>query len=139
MAGGSTTFGEPGSTRGEPLRAMLAGAVRGLHLSIVAILCVGWLTPWPVALWTVVFLAPAVQVGWWLNRDRCVLTELEERLRGPRQRMTLPEDAERSPNFIVDLLSAALRRPVSHDVTNRLIYAVNWLGFSVALMRLTIS
>jgi len=139
VAGESTALGGWGGSRSEPLRLALAHAVRALHLGIVAVLCLGWLTPWPVILWTVVFLAPAVQAGWWLNRDRCVLTELEERLRGPRQRVTLPEDEERSPNFIVDLLSAALRRPVSHDLTNRLIYAVNWLGFSVAVLRLTAS
>lgn len=118
-----------------PGRLWLARGVWLVHVVIVAFIVLGWLLPWPAALWTVALGVPALQLTWRAFGDRCPLTVLEERLREPVPEPR-PEDGEGPRNFVADLLSGVLGRPVSHRITNRLVHGVTWFAFSVAVFRL---
>lgn len=122
-------------------RACAVGALRATHLAVALLILTGWAMPWRPVLWAVVVLAAVSQASWLLCNDRCPLTILEERLRGPEAERPLrhPADAAEPANFVVDGLSRLLGRPVPYRLTNLAIYAVTWFAFAVASARLALS
>ena len=118
-------------------RLWAARLVWFLHVAAVAFFVIGWALPWPGALAFTVALSAATQIGWWICNDRCVLSVLEERLRGTlAPRLVVPEDQEQPPNFVADLGARLLGRPIPYTWTNRVIYVVVWGGGAVAALRL---
>jgi hypothetical protein len=105
-----------------------------MHLAVISLFVVGWALPWRELLIAVVVAAPVVQAGWWIFGDLCVLTLLERRLRGaplaPVDTGALP------PNFIADVASSLLGRPVSHGWINVMARVVMWAAFAIAALRL---
>lgn len=119
------------------LRLGLAHLLALLHHAIIAFFLVGWAAPWREVLWGVAAGAVVVHAAWWLLDDRCLLTLLEERLRGeehvPAERL---EDGVRQPNFIADSVTRLLGRPLPLHWINNATYAVLWTSFSLASLRL---
>jgi len=123
---------------GERVRLSTARTVAALHLCTTLFIVVGWALPWRPALWAVVVVTAVAQTSWLLCNDRCPLTILEERLRGPQAPAParLPGEGDEPGNFVVDGLSRLLGRPVPYHWTNRAIYAVTWFAFTAATARL---
>lgn len=121
-------------------RACAVRVLRATHLAVAVLILAGWAMPWRPVLWAVVVLAAVSQASWLLCNDRCPLTVLEERLRGPEAARPLrhPADAAEPGNFVVDGLSRLLGRPVPYRLTNLAIYAVTWFAFAVAGIRLVL-
>ena len=58
-----------------------ADGVKLLHMSCVLFLFLGWALPKSALLAHLLFI-PIVMLHWWTNGGQCVLTQLENRLRG---------------------------------------------------------
>ncbi len=113
----------------------LADAVHTLHSAIVGFFAVGWALPWAGSWWGVVVGAPIIQLNWLLLDNRCVLTIVEDRLRGPAG--PAAEDAvNEGEAFIVRLLSRLVGGPVPVWWGNALGYGVLWGSFAVSALRL---
>jgi hypothetical protein len=124
----------------DPIRLCAARTLALLHVAILSLFVFGWALPWRAMLVAVVVSAPIVQAGWWIFRDRCVLTLLEKRLRGSRAPAvaTPGADADPPPNFIADLARSVLGRPVSHGWVDLVARVVMWSAFGIAALRLTV-
>lgn len=118
-------------------RLCAARALSAMHLAIVLLFVVGWALPWRGVLAAVVVAAPVVQAGWWLFGDRCLLTLLERRLRGASPPRAASAD-EAPPNFLVDLASTVVGRPVSDAWVNVTARVVMWTAFTIAALRLAL-
>ena len=117
------------------LRLCGARTLGAVHLAIISLFVVVWASPWRELLIAVVVAAPVVQAGWWIFGDVCVLTLLEKRLR--RSQLPTKEDTGAPPpNFIVDVASRVLGRPVSHGWINVTARIVMWAAFAIAALRL---
>lgn len=81
----------------------------------------------------VVFLAPVMQVQWWLADGVCVLTTIESRLRGNPLAGRLEQET-----FVGRLLRPAVgeisRATVDHACT-----AIVWLMFTLCALRISLS
>ena len=125
------------------IRRAAADVVWLLHVAIVATVMLAGLLPFKILWWLMLALAPIMQLQWWANRNRCVLTTLEHRLReGARATAGAPAaatvaavaPAPEAP-FIGRLL-----RPFVGELSNRAIdgiaTSVLWLGFVVCIARI---
>ena len=52
-----------------------------LHLALLALIVLGWLVPWRGFLIFYLIFLPAVMLHWKLNRDACILNNLENWMR----------------------------------------------------------
>ena len=112
----------------------LARVVSGVHTMIVVFSCVAWALPWTWAMWVAVIAYPVIQLNWWVFDNRCILTVLEEKLRGPGAKRHAADDEPL--NFVAELGSRILGRPVPGSWANVASYAVIWWGFAVVSVRL---
>lgn len=122
------------------VRIWLARVLTALHVSIVFVFVIGWALPWHSALVAVMVAAVVVQSGWWFFGDTCVLTLLEQKLRGAprpddRGRAHLPEAP---PNFLLETATRMLGRPASARVVDALARIVMWGAFAIAALRLAL-
>ena len=116
-------------------RGPVAGTVWLLHTSIVTFFVVGWALPWRSALWVVVVGSVALRAHWWLNQNTCMLTALEQSLRGAGAAPTsLGESSGES--FVGRLAKAVLGRPVPASSVEWVTHGVLWTGAGIALVRL---
>lgn len=118
-------------------RKALARLVSTLHTTIIAFFLTGWTFPWRGALWGVVLGGVALQGIWRIFEDRCPLTILEERLRGeppPLERAT--EDEEAPMNFVSELLTRILGRPIPHRCADATTYGVLYASMTISAVRL---
>ena len=140
------------------MRTAMARTVWLLHVGVMLLLLTAWCLPWRWAPWVAVTLAPMVHLNWWVFRDRCILTILEEKLRGAPAAAPVaaggeaparpagpavgdePQEAlgdtEEDLHFVSTFLSGLLGRPVSRAVADRISYGVVWTGFALGAGRL---
>jgi len=96
------------------------------HIAVMAFIVLGWLAPWR---WLLVFylvLLPAVALQWQLNRDSCILNNLESLIRTGRWRN--PSNPEEGA-FLLELARRVTGWDVSQAAMNTVIYtamAVFW-------------
>jgi hypothetical protein len=102
---------------------------------LAVFIAVAWALPWAWSLWTALVFYPVVLLNWCAFRNRCVLTVLEEKLRGPERRVR-PAQAEEELHFVQDLGRWLLERPVSRSVADALAYGAVWGGFALTGLRL---
>jgi len=120
-----------------PLRLLAARVVWLLHSGVTGWLLLGPLLPSPTAAWALVVGNPLIHLQWRIFENRCLLTILEERLRGPSLvRKVAVEDEAEPMGCVAETLSRALGRPITHAFADRLSYGVLWAGFVVAAARL---
>lgn len=96
------------------------------HLVVMGFIVLGWLAPWrPLLVFYLGFL-PLVMLQWQLNRDSCVLNNLESLIRTGRWRN--PANPEEGA-FILELARRITGRNISQELMNSVIYtamAVFW-------------
>lgn len=101
---------------------------------MMVLICFGWALPWGSALWAVLCFYALVQLNWCMFGNRCLLTILEERLRGTG---AATAGATEEPLHFVQVVGARLlRRPVSRFWADVFSYAVVWGGFGLTAARL---
>jgi len=97
---------------------VLATCVRLIHHGIILFVVLGWAIPSrEVRLIHMIFL-PLMFLHWRLNRNTCILTNLEHWLRGS----TRPK--EQQTGFIRGAAEKILRRELSESRVNTVIYAI---------------
>ena len=120
-----------------PLRLAAARLVWLAHTGVTGWLLLGPLLPHRAAAWALVVGNPLIHLQWRAFGDRCLLTILEERLRGATfERRAAVVDGDEPVGFVAETLSRALGRPVTHGFANVLSYGVLWAGFAIAVVRL---
>ncbi len=135
MSAISETLPEQGTQ--SRMRLLLARVVWAVHTAIFAYFVIAWTLPWDWSLWSCVIGYPLLQINWWSFGNRCILTIVEERLRGPdAKRHVAEDDAEEPLNFTAEILSRALGRPVPHWTADVLSYGIVWGGFTLSALRL---
>lgn len=117
--------GSPGT-----LRRMAAGGVWALHTGLVALVLSAWLLPFATLWWIVLALAPLMQLQWWITGGVCVLTTLEQRLRGD------PRAGRAEQGTFVGRLLRPLFGEVSPRAVDRICTGINWLAFAACGLRL---
>jgi len=122
------------------MRRAAANVVWLLHVGIVATVMLAGLLPFETLWWLILALAPIMQIQWWANRNRCVLTTLEHRLReatpgAAAARPTANEIPAPEDTFVGRLLG-----PFVGELSNRAIdgiaTGVLWLAFLVCSARI---
>ncbi len=96
------------------------------HLLVMGFIVLGWLSPWPSVLIFYLVLLPVVTLQWLLNRDSCVLNNLESLIRTGRWRS--PENPEEGA-FLLELVRRVTGLDIGQDHMNTFIYtamAVFW-------------
>ena len=96
------------------------------HAGVMAFIALGWLSPWRGVLIFYLVLLPAVALQWQLNRDSCVLNNLESFIRTGLWRD--PANAEEGA-FLLELVRRVTGWNVRQQAMNGFIYtamAVFW-------------
>jgi hypothetical protein len=116
-----------------PVRSALIKALRFTHLLVLVFMLTGWLLPWKSAWFAHVATIPAMMLQWRFNRGTCLLTNLENFIRGNQ----VARDAQQG-QFIKGLLGKCCNPiPPDHKIKFWL-YTILWSVFSLSLLRIAI-
>lgn len=113
------------------LRARFARAVAVVHSGVVGLACVAWASPSRAGLVAAAIFYPVVLLNWWAFGNRCVLTVLEEKLRGPA-----PAPLEEPLHFVQACGSRLMGRSVPRVYADVVSHGVVWGGLAAAWTRL---
>ena len=104
-----------------------------VHIIILVVIVLGW--AWPEPHWLIAYLIflPAMVLHWKLNRDACVLNNLENWLRHRRWRA--PETNREEGAWLRTLLADATGITLTRARMDAVIYAAISLFWLVALAR----
>jgi hypothetical protein len=100
----------------------------------MAFIVLGWLLPWHAALAFYLVFIPCVFLQWQLNKDTCVLNNIEGWLRTGRWRNKDANPEEGA--WVLTLARSVTGIAFTERQINVLIYGVLVLGWSLALARL---
>ncbi|MDY6938116.1 MAG: DUF2784 family protein [Cyanobacteriota bacterium] len=108
--------------------------LRSFHLVTVVFTLLGWAVPIPLVWKIHLVFVPATIGQWWLNEGTCILTNLENWLRGE-----VPDKSQQQGQFIKSLLGLCCQ-PLPSDETIKIgIYALMgtaWLLSALQLSRM---
>lgn len=113
------------ATAGETRRDLLGRVCLLLHFAVMGYIVLGWLSTSRAALVFYMLFLPAVVVQWWINRNSCVLNNLESLLRSGRWRD--PSNLEEGA-WLLTMVKHTLRLQISPMLLNLLVY-VSMLAF----------
>lgn len=116
-----------------PASRGLIAVLTALHYAVLAWGLLGWLVPDEAWLWAYLIGAPLIAVQWLLNRNTCVLNNIEGWLRTGRWRN--PEHAQEG-GFIAHIVERALGIRLSPSAVNFLSYGLLGLFWMLALAHL---
>ena len=116
-----------------PSRDALGHFCFWMHFAVMAYIVLGWLVPWRPALLLYLIFIPAVYAQWQLNKDTCILNNIEGWLRTGRwyNKHINPEEGA----WLLTLIKNVTGIEVTARQTNFLSYAVFVLGWLLALTR----
>ena len=117
--------------RGEFFRAAVVPAVRTIHYLVLLFVIFGPLAPWGLALKIHAWSLPLLFLQWKLNRNTCILTNLEHYLLGEPIYGPEGEGA-----FIKGLVTKFKDPPPSDRVINIGTYVVMFLLWTTSVLRL---
>ncbi len=100
------------------------------HLAVVAYIALGWLIPVQGALIFYLVLLPAVALQWQLNRDSCVLNNIESLIRTGRWRNA---DNKEEGAFLLEIARRYLGAGLSRRQMNIAIYVAMTLFWGLGL------
>lgn len=119
------------------LRRSAADVVWAIHMGVVALVVTSWMWPARPVWWTMIALAPIMHVQWRLNDGVCVLTLLEDRLRGRAAGASIDATATatKRETFVGRLLEP-FTGELSPAAVDRLCYGLLWVSFAACALRL---
>ena len=105
-----------------------------LHFVVMLYIIAGWALPWRAALTLYVVFIPAIYVQWQMNKDTCILNNLETWLRTGewRNKTFNPEEGQ----WVLTLVTNVTGLNVTARQIDVLTYAVLILGWMLALARI---
>ncbi len=118
-------------------REVVATGVWLVHLLLTIFMITVWMIPWKWAAWVGIFFLPLVVLHWKTNRNRCVLTLLEQRLREGNLSKLLPKAQEQL--FIRELLRQIFGVNWSPEVVNGIIYFILVFVWMICFCRILFS
>jgi len=102
-------------------RDLLGNACFYLHFAVMIYIVIGWLAPWQPLLYFYDVFVPLVVVSWRLNKDSCLLNNLESYIRtGSWRHASNPEEG----NWLRTLARNALNLDVTPRQMDTFLYAV---------------
>ena len=106
-------------------------SLKAFHLLTLIFTVFGWLVPIPLA-WKIHLVLVPLTIGqWWLNEGTCILTNLENWLRGE-----VPDKSEQQGQFIKSLLGLCCQ-PLPSDRTIKIgIYGVMGTAWMLSALQL---
>lgn len=111
-----------------------ADAVKFIHLSLIALITIGWASPW-IGVWiTIAILVPGLQLHWMTNKNVCVLTTIELKLRGHRA-----SGDENQELFLRILFKSLFNWEPTRSQITLIVYATIYFSFSVCVVRIWLS
>jgi hypothetical protein len=120
------------------MQVFQVGAARFLrfsHMFIVAFILVGPFLPWAAALHIHAVFVPIVVLQWALNQNRCVLTQLEHRLRrSPAPEAEIKKEDEDA--FVKSLLKICFKNLPSDFAIRIGVWTITWSCWMVTVLRL---
>jgi len=112
------------------LREILIQIIKRVHLAVLLFVLLGWTLPWKAALLAHIITIPLVVLQWRFNNGTCLLTNLENFVRGGA-----PPKSTQQGQFIKSLLKFFCDPlPPDHKIKIGL-YAVIWSAWSVSVLR----
>jgi hypothetical protein len=114
-------------------RDALAWACFAVHLAALAFIVLGWRSPWRGGLVFYLGFLPAMVLQWKLNRDTCLLNNLENWLRHGRWRA--PEQNEEEGAWLRTLIRDVAGIRLSTGQMNLVIYGAIALFWALAWWR----
>ena len=115
-------------------RDMLGWACFLIHIAVLAMVIAGWAVPGRAWLTFYLFFLPVMFLHWKLNRDACILSNLENWLRHRRWRM--PQSNREEGAWLRTLLADATGIALTSARMNAVIYgaiAVFWVLAAIHL------
>jgi hypothetical protein len=126
----SESLGEPAAEA----RDLLGHFCFYLHVAVMLFIVLGWLPPWRAALGFYLVFIPGVFLQWQVNKDTCILNNIEGWLRTGRWRNKEANPEEGA--WVLTLARNVTGIAFSEAQINVLIYGVLVLGWCLALARL---
>lgn len=125
------------SERAEPVaskRDLLGHFCFAFHFVVMIYIVAGWLVPWRPALVFYTLFVPAIYMQWLVNKDTCILNNIEGFLRTGRWRNkeTNPEEGA----WLLTLATDVTGLTITAFQINVLTYSVLVLVWCLALARL---
>ena len=114
------------------MKLICINIIQGVHYAAIVFLVFGWLVPNHFWLKVHAVSIPLVVAHWKLNRDTCVLTNLEAILRGEPP---YPENGE--GQFVAGLLEAWFAWRPSRSMLAWVVYGPLGLALLISLARLS--
>lgn len=106
-------------------------ALKFLHLSVLLFIILGWLLPQPLWLQIHLAIVPLTILQWQFNQGTCILTNLENALRGE-----VKNRQEQQGQFIKGLLGRCYNPLPSDRAIKRTIYLIMGLAWTISALRL---
>lgn len=113
-------------------KLLIVRLIHFLHWAIIAFVVLGWLIPFESILWIHIFVIPALVIHWQTNKGRCVLTQIEDRLKRPED-LTAAEEEE---SFIRKAFRNYLGIKLTDQSLKVLIYTAMGLAWIASLSRI---
>lgn len=109
-----------------PQRDLLGHACFWLHIAVLVYIVAGWALPWRAVLYFYLGFLPAMAIHWQLNRNSCVLNNVESWLRSGRWRD--PSNIEEGQWLLtlVNGVTGLAFTPAQMDAINYAALAILW-------------
>jgi hypothetical protein len=105
------------------------------HWAILLFVLTAWLWPWQAAWWTHVLFVPIMILHWRTNRNRCFLSQLEERFRTKGTAAVADVEVQES-HFIRSVIKKIFGVEPSDSALEWINYAVMASAWAASVFRL---
>ena len=106
----------------------VADLVKLVHLSIMIYTTFGWLIKSEFVWFSIIIMAPMFHIHWKTNNDKCILTNIENKLRHDNEKGT----------FIGGLSKTFLKIDLSDSTVSLIAYTTIYLSALICILRLYI-
>lgn len=113
-------------------RLLIVRLIHFLHWAVIIFVVFGWLIPLESTRWMHIFTIPTLVIHWQTNKGRCVLTQIEDRLKRPEDLSA----AEEEESFIKKAFRKYLGIKLNERSLKFLIYTAMGLAWSASILQI---
>ena len=104
----------------------VADLVKLLHISIIAYTTFGWLIKSEFVWFSIIIIVPMLHIHWKTNNDKCILTNIENKLRKRKEKGT----------FIGGISKTILKIELSDSTVSKLAYTIMYFSALICVLKL---
>ena len=104
-----------------------AEIVKILHISIILYMTLGWISHNTFILYSIIFMAPLFHIHWKTNNGKCILTNIEKKLRN---------NEKKEGTFIGGLSSRYFKIELSDSTVSILAYTIMYTSAAISLLKI---